>query len=74
MGLDISTETNSALYRAILKSGALFRWFKFTLKPPYSIAHEKLLWLFGTLPCGHFWSNLDTRYLRPYPRTYSDHV
>ena len=21
---------------------ALFRWFKFTLKPPYSIAHDKL--------------------------------
>ena len=20
----------------------LFRWFKFTLKPPYSIAHDKL--------------------------------
>ena len=22
--------------------GAIFRWFKFTLKPPYSIAHDKL--------------------------------
>ena len=21
---------------------AIFRWFKFTLKPPYSIAHDKL--------------------------------
>ena len=22
--------------------GSIFRWFKFTLKPPYSIAHDKL--------------------------------
>ena len=28
------TETNTVLQ--------LFRWFKFTLKPPYSIAHDKL--------------------------------
>ena len=23
----------------------LFRWFKFTLKPPYTVASENLLWL-----------------------------
>ena len=23
-------------------TGTMFRWFKFTLKPPYSIAHDKL--------------------------------
>ena len=30
-------------------------------------------WLFGTLPFGLFWSNLDTRDLETYPRTYSGH-
>ena len=30
-------------------------------------------WPFGTLPFGLFGSNLDTRYLETYPRTYSDH-
>ena len=30
-------------------------------------------WPFGTLPFGHFWSNLDTRDLETYPRTYSGH-
>ena len=30
-------------------------------------------WPFGTLPFGLFWSNLDTRDLETYPRTYSDH-
>ena len=37
----------------------LFRWFKFTLKPPYTF--------------GLFGSNLDTRDLETYPRTYSGH-
>ena len=23
----------------------IFRWFKFTLKPPYTVGHENLLWL-----------------------------
>ena len=50
----------------------VFRWFKFTLKPPYSIAIGKLrlaIWdtSFWT------WSNLDTRDLETYPRTYSGH-
>ena len=30
-------------------------------------------WPFGTLPFGLFWSNLDTRDLEAYPRTYSGH-
>ena len=30
-------------------------------------------WLFGTLPSGLFGSNLDTRDLETYPRTYSGH-
>ena len=30
-------------------------------------------WPFGTLPFGLFGSNLDTRDLETYPRTYSDH-
>ena len=30
-------------------------------------------WPFGTLPFGLFGSNLDTRHLETYPRTYSGH-
>ena len=30
-------------------------------------------WPFGTLPFGLFWSNLDTKDLKTYPRTYSGH-
>ena len=30
-------------------------------------------WPFGTLPFGLFYSNLDTRDLETYPRTYSGH-
>ena len=30
-------------------------------------------WPFGTLPFGLFWSNLDTRDLERYPRSYSGH-
>ena len=30
-------------------------------------------WPFGTLPFGFFGSNLDTRHLETYPRTYSGH-
>ena len=30
-------------------------------------------WSFGTLPFRLFWSNLDTRDLETYPRTYSGH-
>ena len=51
----------------------LFRWFKFTLKPPYSITHGKLkLAIWNTSFCT-FLSNLDTRDLETYPRTYSGH-
>ena len=30
-------------------------------------------WPFGTLSFGLFWSNLDTKDLETYPRTYSGH-
>ena len=50
-----------------------FRWFKFTLKPPYSITTANYDWPFGTLPFELFGSNLDTRDLDTYPRTYSGH-
>ena len=51
----------------------IFRWFKFTLKPPYSIAHDKLRLAIGTLPFGLFGSNLDTKDLETYAWTYSGH-
>ena len=37
--------TGAGLGRNLTNNGSLwpiFRWFKFTLKPPYSIAHDKL--------------------------------
>ena len=37
--LDFLTTPSELLTVAL---GFLFRWFKFTLKPPYSIAHDKL--------------------------------
>ena len=48
----------------------LFRWFKFTLKPPYMANYD---WPFGTLLFGLFGSNLDTSEFETYPRTYSGH-
>ena len=47
---------------------SVFRWFTFT-QLPYSIVHDK----FGTLPFRLFGSNLDTRDLETYPRSYSGH-
>ena len=49
----------------------VFRWFKFTLKPPNRIGRGNYNWQFGTLSFGIFWSNLDTMDLETYPRTYS---
>ena len=43
------------------------------LKPPYSIAHEKLWLAIWVTSFGLFWSNLDTKGLETYPRTYSGH-
>ena len=54
-------------------SALLFRWFKFTLKPPNRITGDKLRLAILTLPFGLFGSNLDTRDLETYPRTYSGH-
>ena len=49
------------------------RWFKFTLKPPYSIACGKLLLAIWDTSFWTFLSNLDARDLETYPRTYSGH-
>ena len=41
----VNTQYYSRVATAQGKQGIwflLFRWFKFTLKPPYSIAHDKL--------------------------------
>ena len=36
----------------------LFRWFKFTLKPPYSIAHDKLRLAIWDTSFWTFWLNV----------------
>ena len=51
----------------------VFRWFKYTLKPPYSIMHGKLRLAIWDTSFWTFWSNLDTRDLETYPRTYFGH-
>ena len=55
-------------HRLALGENSLFRWFKFT-------ASRMTIydWPFGTLLFGLFGSNLDTRDLETYPRTYSGH-
>ena len=58
-------------YLAYHKNCVLFRWFKFTLKPSYSMTNYN--WPFGTVSFGLFGSNLDTKDLEAYPRTYSGH-
>ena len=35
-------EGSKGIYRENRRGPLIFRWFKFTLKPPYSIAHDKL--------------------------------
>ena len=47
----------------------IFRWLKFTLKPPYKSRMEISYWLFGTLPIGLLLSNFDSRQLMTSPRT-----
>ena len=49
------------------------RWFKFTLKPPNRITHDKLRLAIWDTSFWTFGSNLDTRDLETYPRTYSGH-
>ena len=46
---------------------SIFRWFKFTLKPPYTIASGNLLSAIWTLPIGLLLSNLDSRQLETSP-------
>ena len=34
---------------SIIKLSIIIRWFKFTLKPPYTVAHGNFLWaIWGT--------------------------
>ena len=55
---------NKARYRCQnLRLPYIFRWFKFTLKPPYRIAIGIFFSAIWTLPIGIFWSNLDSRQL-----------
>ena len=62
---------NKALRNDNCVFSLVFRWFKFTLKPPYSITHDKLRLAIWDTSFWTFWSNLDTRDLETYPRTYS---
>ena len=54
-----------------VQAAVWFLVFKFTLKPPYSIARGKLRLAIWDTSFGLFGSNLDTRDLETYPRTYS---
>ena len=36
-------------------AASVLRWFKFTLKPPYSIAHDKLRLAIWDTSCWTFW-------------------
>ena len=51
----------------------LFRWFNLHLNHLIASHTANYDWPFGTLPFGLFGSNLDTRDLETYPRTYSGH-
>ena len=74
MGQFVSqSKTLKGVLWAIESRVPLFRWFKFTLKPPYSIAHDKLRLAIWDTSFGLFGSNLDTKDLETYPRTYSGH-
>ena len=47
----------------ILATDIVFRWFKFTLKPPYSIVNESFLLAIWDTSHWNFLSNLDSRQL-----------
>ena len=51
----------------------LVRWFKCKLINLYSIAHDNLRLAIWDTSFWTFWSNLDTKDLETYPRTYSGH-
>ena len=57
----------------LINQRCLFRWFKFTLNHLIASGMKIYDWPFGTLPFRLFGSNLDTRDLETYPRTYSGH-
>ena len=50
----------------------VFRWFKFTLKPPYTIASGNLLSAIWDTSIGLLLSNLDSRQLETSPMTSYD--
>ena len=56
-----------------IKIHVLFRWLSLHLNHLIASHMANYDWPFGTLPFGLFWSNLDTRDLETYPRTYSGH-
>ena len=55
----------------VCSDNTLIRWFKFTLKPPYTIMHGHQL--FGVLPIELLLSNLDSRQLEISPMTSYDY-
>ena len=74
MGQFVSqSKTLKGVLRAVESRVPLFRWFKFTLKPPYSITHDNLRLAIWDYPFRLFGTNLDTRDLETYLRTYSGH-
>ena len=58
---------------ASMEASMFIRWFKFILKPPYSIMHGKLRLAIWDTSFRTFGSNLDVRDLETYPRSYSGH-
>ena len=61
--LQTNKQSHIPVYKTVIKTlikFLLFRWFKFTLKPPYSGASERSLLAIWTLPIGIFLSNLDS--------------
>ena len=54
------------------KHRILFRWFKFTLKPPYTVAHGNLLSAIWDTSHWTSFVNLDSRQLETSPMTSYD--
>ena len=52
-----------------IQKWSIFRWFKFTLKPPNSMAHGNFFSAIWDTSHWNFLSNLDSRQLMTSPRT-----
>ena len=63
----------SYMYLSLLYPGNLAKQYRLHLNHLIASRMTNYDWPFGTLPFGLFWSNLDTRDLETYPRTYSGH-